>query len=141
MKVRIKDWDDAVKAALADSDNWHVEDDSIFGIKRECGDWGEVIEGYKDGEYFSSGNCFSYPLCVVDEIIEDDDEPVNPDDILRYGKVITDDQIYTINVDVDRRPVTGDVRIRLVEFDGLLFYHKMVNGDVVDCRWVGKTDA
>lgn len=148
MKVRIKDWDEAVRAALADSENWYVKDDSIFGIKRECGDWGEVIEGYKDGKY-CNGNCFSYPLCVVDkiieddvdEIIEDDDEPVNPDDILRYGKVITDDQIYTINVDVDRRPVTGDVRIRLVEFDGLLFYHKMVNGDVVDCRCVGKTDA
>lgn len=141
MKARIKDWPDAVKSALADSENWYVEGDSIFGIKRECGDWGEVIEGYKDGEYFRNGNCFSYPLCVVDKIIEDDDEPVNPDDILRYGKVITDDQIYTINVDVDRRPVTGDVRIRLVEFDGLLFYHKMVNGDVVNCRCVGKTDA
>ena len=149
MKVRIKDWDDAVKAALADSEDWFVEDDNIFGIKREFGDWGEVIEGYKDGIYFCNGNCFSYPLCVVDEIIEDDvdeiieddDEPVNPDDILRYGKVITDDQIYTINVDGDRRPVTGDVRIRLVEFNGLLFYHKMVNGDVVDCRCVGKPDA
>ena len=149
MKARIKDWDDAVKSALADSENWYVEDDSIFGIKRECGDWGEVIEGCKDGIYFRNGNCVSYPLCVVDkvieddvdELIEDDDEPVNPDDILRYGKVIADDQIYTINVDVDRRPVTGDVRIRLVEFDGLLFYHKMVNGDVVDCRCVGKTDA
>ena len=141
MKARIKDWDDAVKSALADSENWYVEDDSIFGIQRECGKWGEVIEGYKDGEYFRNGNILSYPLCVVDEIIEDDDEPVNPDDILRYGKVITDDQIYTINVDVDRRPVTGGVRIRLVEFDGLLFYHKMVNGDVVDCLCVGKTDA
>ena len=149
MKARIKDWNDAVKAALADSEHWHVEGDSIFGIKRECGDWGEVIGGHKDGEYFLTGNLFSYPLCVVDEIIEDDvdeiieddDEPVNTDDILRYGKVITDDQIYTINVDVDRRPVTGDVRIRLVEFDGLLFYHKMVNRDVVDCRCVGKTDA
>ena len=138
MKVRIKDWDDAVKAALADSEDWFVEDGSIFGIQRECGDWGEVIEGYKDGEYFRDGNLFAYPMCVVDEL---EDEERNPDDILRYGKVITDDQIYTINVDVDRRPVTGDVHIRLVEFDGLLFYHKMVNGDVVDCRCVGKRDA
>ena len=141
MKVRIKDWNDAVKSALADSENWYVEDDSIFGISSEYGAWGEVIGGYKDGKYFCGFNHFSYPLCVIDEIVEDDDEPVNPDDILRYGKVITDDQIYTINVDVDRRPVIGDVRIRLVEFDGLLFYHKMVNRDVVDCRCVGKTDA
>lgn len=138
MKARIKDWDDAVKSALADSKNWYVEDDSIFGIERELGDWGEVIEGYKDGEYFRDGNLYTYPMCVVDEL---EDEERNSGTILRYGKVITDDQIYTINVDVDRRPVTGDVRIRLVEFDGLLFYHKMVNGDVVDCRCVGKTDA
>lgn len=30
MKVRIKNWDDAVKAALADSEDWFVEDDNIF---------------------------------------------------------------------------------------------------------------
>lgn len=140
MKVRIKDWDEAVKAALADDENWHVENDSIFGISGEYGAWGEVIEGYKDGKYFRNGHHFAYPLCVVDKI-EDDNGPVNPDDLLCYGKVIMDDQMHTINVDVDRRPVTGDVRIRLIEFDGLLFYHKMENGDVVDCRCVGKVDA
>ena len=140
MKARIKDWDDAVKSALADSENWYVEGDSIFGIKRECGDWGEVIEGYKDGEYFRDGNCRSYPLCVVDEIIEDDadeiieddDEPVNPDDILRYGKVITDDDVLWCN---------HAVRIRLVSYNGNLYYHKMVDGDVFECRKVGGTNA
>lgn len=138
MKVRIKDWDDAVKAALEDSEDWVVKDDSIFGIKREYGDWGEVIEGYKDGEYFRNGNLFAYPMCVVDKL---QDEKPNSDDILRYGKLIMDDQMHTINVDVDRRPVTGDVRIRLVEFNGQLFYHKMVNGDVVECRKVGRADG
>lgn len=62
-------------------------------------------------------------------------------DILRYGKVITDDQLYTINVDVDRRPVTGDVRIRLIAYEGNLYFHKMADGEVVDCRKVGKADA
>lgn len=41
MKGRIKDWDDAVKAALADSENWYVElvkDDSILGIGRKSGE-------------------------------------------------------------------------------------------------------
>ena len=137
MKVRIKDWDEAVRAALADSKDWFVEGDRIFGIKRECGDWGMVVEGDEKDGYFHTF-IFAYPMCVVDKL---EDEERNSGDILRYGKIVTDDQIYTINVDVDRRPVTGDVRIRLVEFDGLLFYHKMVNGDVVDCRCVGKTDA
>lgn len=129
MKARIKDWDDAVKSALADSENWYVEDDSIFGIKRECGDWGEVIEGYKDGEYFRDGNLFAYPMCVVDEL-EDDER--NPDDILRYGKIITDDDVLWCN---------HAVRIRLVSYNGNLYYHKMVDGDVFECRKVGGANA
>lgn len=141
MLVRIKPWDEAVKAALADNKDWHVENGSIFGISSEYGAWGEAIEGYKDSKYFRNGNHFAYPLCVVDEIIEDGGGRINSDDILRYGKVITDDQMYTINTETNRRPVTGDVRIRLVAYDGQLFYHKMVNGDVVDCRCVGITNA
>lgn len=141
MLVKIKPWDEAVKAALADDKNWHVENGSIFGISSEYGAWGEAIEGHKDGKYFRNGNHFAYPLCVVDEITEDDDGSVNPDGILRYGKVITDDQMHTINVDVDRRPVTGDARIRLISYEGNLYYHKMVNGDVVECREVGRVDA
>lgn len=137
MRVRIKDWDDAVKAALADSENWYVEDNSIFGIERKWGDWGEVVEGGKRSGYFYTVS-YAYPMCVIDEL--QNEEP-NPDDVLRYGKVITDDQMHTINVDVNRRPVTGDVRIRLIEFDGMLFHHKIANGDVVDCWCVGKVDA
>lgn len=140
MKVHIKDWNDAVKAAIADDEDWNVKNDSIFGISDKYGAWGEVIEGYKDGKYFCDGHYFAYPLCVVDKI-EDDNESVNPDALLRYGKVVIDDQMHTTNVDVDRRLVIGDVRIRLIEFDGLLFYHKMANGDVVDCRCVGMTNA
>lgn len=137
MKVRIKDWDDAVKAALADDGDWYVENDSIFGIGRECGDCGIVVEGDEKGRCFRTPG-FAYPMCIVDKL--QDYEP-NPDDVLRYGTVITDDQLHTINNEVYRRPVTGDVRIRLIEFDGLLFYHKMANGDVVDCRCVGRVDA
>ena len=137
MKVRIKDWDDAVKSALADSENLYVEDDSIFGIKREFGDWGEVLEGYKDGTYFCNDKCFSYPLCVVDEIIEDDDEPVNPDDILRCGKVITDDAYASVVTEFGRRQ---DIRIRLIAYNDDLYYHKMVGGDLVECHKVGRAD-
>lgn len=140
MLVKIKPLDEAVKAALTNDEDWYVENNRIFGIPASPVHGGEVIEGYKDGKVFRTENRFAYPLCVVDKI-EDDNGPVNPDDLLRYGKVIMDDQMHTINADVDRRPVTGDVRIRLIEFDGLLFYHKMANGDVVDCRCVGKVDA
>ena len=138
MKVRIKDWDDAVKAALTDIHDWYVNDDSIFGIDRECGAWGECVEGHKDGIYFCSGNNFAYPLCVVDEIVEDNTELVNPDNILRCGKVITDDAYASVVTEFGRRQA---IHIRLIAYNDDLYYHKMVDGDMVECRKVGMADA
>lgn len=137
MLVRIKPWDEAVKAAFADDEDWHVENNSIFGIHGECGAWGEVVEGHKDGKYFYNSNHFVYPLCVVDEIIEDDDGSVNFDDILRYGKVITNDQ-FLGNDDCGKYHY---ICIRLIKFNGHVWYHRMVDGEVVNCRKVGKADA
>ena len=137
MKVRIKNWDDAVKAALADSEDWYVNDDSIFGICSEFGAWGEVVEGHKDGKCFCGGNSFAYPLCVVDEIVEDNTELVNPDNILRCGKVITDDAYASVVTEFGRRQA---IRIRLIAYKDDLYYHKMVGGDLVECRKVGMTD-
>ena len=137
MKVRIKDWDDAVKSALADNENWYVEDDSIFGIDSKFGSWGEVVEGYKDGICFCSGDSFAYPLCVVDEIVEDNTELVSPDNILRYGKVITDDAYASVATEFGRRQA---VRIRLIAYNDELYYHKMVGGGLVECRKVGMED-
>lgn len=131
MKVRIKDWNDAVKAALADSENWCVklvENDSILGIERNHGDWGMVVEGYETERYFYTRYC-TYPMCVVDKL---QDEERNPGDILRYGKIVTDDDVLWGN---------HAVRIRLVSYDGDLYYYKTVNGDVVECRKVGRANA
>ena len=136
MKVRIKDWDEAVRAALADTHDWHVNGGSIFGIAGEYGAWGEVVEGHKDGICFRNGNSFAYPLCVVDEIVEDNTELVNPDNILRYGKVITDDDMLVSDHDAYEH-----IRIRLTSYNGDLYYHKMVDGEVVECRKVGREDA
>ena len=138
MKVRIKDWDEAVRAALADSEDWWVTDNSIFGINSECGAWGEVVEGHKDGVYFCGGDNFVYPLCVVDEIVEDNTELVNPDNILRCGKVITDDAYASVVTEFGRRQA---IRIRLIAYNDDLYYHKMVGGDLVECRKVGMADA
>ena len=138
MKVRIKDWDEAVRAALTDTHDWHVTDNIIFGIDSMCGAWGEVVEGHKDGVYFCGGDNFVYPLCVVDEIVEDNTELVNPDNILRCGKVITDDAYASVVTEFGRRQA---IRIRLIAYNDDLYYHKMVGGDLVECRKVGMADA
>ena len=137
MKVRIKDWDEAVKAALIDIYDWWVMDNSIFGINSECGAWGEVVEGHKDGVYFCGGDNFVYPLCVVGQIVEDNTELVNPDNILRCGKVITDDAYASVVTEFGRRQA---IRIRLIAYNDDLYYHKMVGGDLVECRKVGRAD-
>ena len=48
---------------------------------------------------------------------------VTPHETLRYGEVVTDDRY-----DLD---VSWHYRIRTIRYDGRIFYHKMVNGEVV----------
>lgn len=135
MKARIEDWDDAVKSALADSKNWDVDpvkDDSIFGIRCQCGDWGMAVEGNEKGRYFCTST-YAYPMCVVDKL---QDEKLNSDDVLQYGVIITDDDVLVSDYDTHEH-----IRIRLIAYNDDLYYHKMIDGDVVECRKVGKADA
>ena len=142
MKVRIKPWDEAVKAALASSDDWYSEndgalgDESIFGIGRRVGQCGKVVHGYKKNDYFYADNDFLYPLCIVDE--EDVyDTPPTSDDLLRYGQVITDEMLY----DNCEFGIARCVRIRLIAYESELYYHKMTDGVLMECRHVGTVDA
>ena len=134
MKVRIKDWDEAVRAAWADSEIWFIGgDDNIFGIGCTGGDWGMVVEGYEEGGYFYTSN-FTYPMCVVDKF--EDYEP-NPDDVLGYGKIIEDEMLY----DNCEFGIARTIRIRLISYNGSVWYHKMSDGTVMECRKVGSADA
>ena len=51
---------------------------------------------------------------------------VTPDDVLRYGKVLTDDMNCVCRAEGDL-----DIRIRTIRYEYRIFYHKMVNGEVV----------
>ena len=133
MKVRIKDWDEAVRAASADSEDWFIEDDNIFGIGCQFGDWGKVVEGDEEGGCFYTYD-FAYHMCVVDKL--EDYEP-NPDDVLRYGKIIEDEMLY----DNCEFGIARTIRIRLISYNGSVWYHKMSDGTVMECRKVGSADA
>ena len=54
---------------------------------------------------------------------------VTPDDALRYGDVLTDDMNYVCRAEGDL-----DIRIRTIRYDSRIFYHKMVNGEVVEFK-------
>lgn len=58
---------------------------------------------------------------------------VTPDDALRYGEVLTDDELhYEIKGHVTICPIHK--RIRTISYDNRIFYHKMVNGEVVEFK-------
>lgn len=52
-----------------------------------------------------------------------------PDEALRYGEVLTDDMNYVCRAEGDL-----DIRIRTIRYDNRIFYHKMVNGEVVEFK-------
>lgn len=52
-----------------------------------------------------------------------------PDECLRYGEVLTDEQIHCFP-----RGKVGWVRIRTISYDNRIFYHKMVNDEVVEFK-------
>lgn len=54
---------------------------------------------------------------------------VTADDVLRYGEILTDDMNYACRSDRD-----WDIRIRTIRYESRIFYHKMVNGEVVEFK-------
>lgn len=56
------------------------------------------------------------------------------DDVLRYGTILTDDSFHHYYEDED---ILAFVRIRLVSYEGGIYYIKMVNGEVVEFKKVG----
>ena len=56
---------------------------------------------------------------------------VTSDDVLRYGDVLTDDNLYIIEFCPKKENYT---RIRTISYDNRIFYHKMVNGEVVEFK-------
>ena len=57
---------------------------------------------------------------------------MNQENVLRYGEFL-----------VDKKYITADNhrRIRLIEYDGILYYHEMLNGEVIEFKKVGKAEA
>ena len=56
---------------------------------------------------------------------------VTPDESLRYGEILADDSWYYFNYDNAREDF---VRVRIIRYDNRIFYHKMVNGEVVEFK-------
>ena len=62
----------------------------------------------------------------------------NSENVLRYGLVIMDDAFGKTVTEFGQR---NAIRIRLISYCDQLYYHKMIDGEVVDFKVVGKTNA
>ena len=55
------------------------------------------------------------------------------DEVLRYGNVLTDDMVF--GAPKSKSVLDMDwIRIRTISYDNRIFYHKMVNGEVVEFK-------
>lgn len=129
MLRKIKSWDEASRTVNAgNNESYYVYNDSIFVINKNVGSWGSTVGGYEEDGLFCADDGFAYPACVTEECDENDTLSY----LLRWGKIVTDDEMF---IDTHRY-----VRIRLIACNGELYYHKIVSGEVVECKIVGKTN-
>ena len=54
------------------------------------------------------------------------------DDVLRYGTILTDDELFDRCDDME-----AEVRIRLFSYESVIYYVKMINGEVEEFKKVG----
>lgn len=59
---------------------------------------------------------------------------VTPDDALRYGEILTDDNLYCELQAEDGFEDYRYVRIRTIRYESYIFYHKMMNGEFVEFK-------
>ena len=125
MKVKIMDYETAKAKVLAREhrDPYVAElanDNFVWGVRKTWAGWGQVRDIYKSiNEFRDVEDGFEFPLYLIDEVA--------PEDALRYGEIIINEEFVEY----------GSIRIRIISYSGSIYYHKMVNGDVVEFKKIG----
>ena len=140
MKMRLMTFDEACEACVeAYPMSANFINKTLLGIEKESIPWGKKIE--VDINTLSNGciptyelNGFFVPTCVFkvdDENLDDEslDEESIANDILRYGTILTDDELWD--------ETDACVRIKIVSYEQTVYYVKMINGEVVEFKKVG----
>lgn len=139
MKIKLKPWDEVVSLSKKYGDFTEYNDGIVAAFNLTVNDlpWGqctELIDVDAYGNYFvwnaSGDNCW-----FVHPYMTEQDSSMS-DNLLRYGEMLVDENMLVSNDDAH-----DHIRIRLIAYDGMIWYHKMVNGEVVDYRRVGTANA
>ena len=126
MKVKIMDYETAKAEVLAREQNPYIANEKhVYGVDRTWAGWGQVRDVYKHISGFRDvEDGYDLPLYLIDKVTDKD--------VLRYGEVIVDENL--VNFAIDDK---NYVRIRIFSYNDYIYYHKMVDGEVVDFKPIG----
>ena len=123
MKVKIMDYETAKAEVLAKEQNpCYANDKTVWGGSKSWAGWGQVRDVYNGINYFCDvEDGYKFPLYLIDEVTDKD--------VLRYGEIINDESFVLYS--------GQNVRIRIFSHNNYIYYHKMVDGKVVDFKPIG----
>ena len=126
MKVKIMDYETAKAEVLAREQNPYIANEMhVYGVDKTWAGWGQVRDVYKHISGFRDvEDGYEFPLYLIDKVTDKD--------VLRYGEVIVDENLVDFAID-DK----NYVRIRIFSYNDYIYYHKMVDGEVVDFKPIG----
>src|SRR5574344_1957603 len=121
MKVKIMDYETAKAEVLARESNPYIANDKyVYGVDKTWEGWGQVREVYKNLNYFHDvENGFDFPTYLITD--------VTPEDVLRYGEIIIDEEIYDY-CSVKAYDEHVCVRLRVISYNDSLYWLKQEDG-------------
>ena len=123
MKVKIMDYETAKAKVLAREQNPCIANERhVYGVDKTWAGWGQVRDVHKHiGGFRDVEDGYDLPLYLIDKVTDKD--------VLRYGEIINDESFVLYS--------GQNVRIRIISYNDYIYYHKMVDGEVVDFKSIG----
>ena len=120
MKAKIMDYETAKAKVLAREQNPYIANErNVYGADKTWAGWGQVRDVYTGINYFCDvEDGYKFPLYLIDKVTDKD--------VLRYGEIISDENFTLYS--------GQNVRIRIFSHNNYIYYHKMVDGEVVDFK-------
>lgn len=125
MIIKLKTWEQAKEAEIEHNRSELISDGLCFGIGEDMLPWGASLDADYSWHSESTGldmyeyGGFTIPSWMVEAVYD-------KDRIIECGNRLIDRTFTNCDFDI--------VRIRIIELDGVLYYHSMKNGILLECR-------
>lgn len=125
MKMKLKNFDDAYEAAKEFN---VVGAKSIFGLLDNTIPWGKYVE-VKFDEECGDTRYYIYDRYYIPHFCFEKEIALTAENVMRYGNILEDTEI---------RGKYSHYRIKIVTYNGEVYYIKMQDGEVVTFKRIGK---